>query len=70
MGFVGVQVKDNDYNLNNLTSNPLHPTIYVLGCFQGIAQSYNNLDHVKYPHYNIALSCQRMFLTMMKVLQT
>jgi hypothetical protein len=23
MGFVGVQVKDNDYNLNNLTSNPL-----------------------------------------------
>jgi hypothetical protein len=23
MGFVRVQVKDNDYNLNNLTSNPL-----------------------------------------------
>jgi hypothetical protein len=22
LGFVGVQVKDNDYDLNNLTSNP------------------------------------------------
>jgi hypothetical protein len=39
----------------------------VLGCFEDIAQSYKNPNHVKYPIK--ALSCQRMFFIVMKGLQ-
>jgi hypothetical protein len=37
------------------------------GVFEDIAQSYKNPNHVKYPIR--ALSCQRMFFIVMKVLQ-
>jgi hypothetical protein len=39
---------------------------YVFECFEDIAQSYKNPNHVKYPIR--ALSCQRMFFIVMKVL--